>query len=53
MSLVLQDQLVLSPATAEHLQEEIDTIEAGSDVTDVVGTYARPFSSLFFNPKTK
>lgn len=40
MSLVLQDQLVLSPATAEHLQEEIDTIEAGSDVTDVVGTYA-------------
>lgn len=40
MSLVLQDQLVLSPATADHLQEEIDAIEAGSDVTDVVGTYA-------------
>ena len=39
MSLVLQDQLVLSPATADHLQEEIDAIEAGSDVTDVVGTY--------------
>lgn len=40
MTLVLQDCLTLSPATAEHLQEEIDTIEAGSDVTDVVGTYA-------------
>ncbi len=39
MSLVLQDQLVLSPATADHLQGEIDTIKAGSDVTDVVGTY--------------
>ena len=39
MSLVLQDQLVLSPATADHLQEEIDAIEAASDVADVVGTY--------------
>ena len=39
MTLVLQDTLVLSPATAQHLQDEIDTIEAGTDVTDVVGTY--------------
>ena len=39
MSLVLQDQLVLSPATADHLQEEIDAIEAASDVADVVGNY--------------
>ena len=39
MTLVLQDTLVLSPATAEHLQEEIDTLEAASDVTDVVADY--------------
>lgn len=39
MSLVLQDTLVLSPATAQHLQSEIDTIKASSDVADVVGTY--------------
>jgi hypothetical protein len=38
MSLLLQDKLVLSPETAEHLQEEIDTLEAATDVADVVAT---------------
>ena len=40
MSLVLQDKLVLSPETAEHLQEEIDTLQAATDVADIVDTYA-------------
>ena len=40
MSLVLQDKLVLSPETAEHLQEQIDLLEAASDCADVVGTNA-------------
>ena len=40
MSLVLQDKLVLSPETAEHLQEQIDLLEAASDCADVVGTHA-------------
>lgn len=40
MSLVLQDKLVLSPETAEHLQEEIDTLEAATDVADVIATKA-------------
>lgn len=40
MSLVLQDKLVLSPETAEHLQEEIDLLQAASDCADVVGTHA-------------
>lgn len=40
MSLVLQDKLVLSPETAEHLQEEIDLLEAASDCADVVATHA-------------
>lgn len=40
MSLVLQDKLVLSPETAEHLQEEIDLLQAASDCADVVATHA-------------
>lgn len=40
MSLILQDKLVLSPETAEHLQEEIDLLQAASDCADVVGTHA-------------
>lgn len=40
MTLLLQDSLVISPQTAQHLQEQIDAIEAASDVTDVVATYA-------------
>jgi len=40
MSLILQDKLVLSPETAEHLQEQIDLLEAASDCADVVGTHA-------------
>lgn len=47
MSLLLQDTLVISPSTVEHIEgeiadvnERVDLIEASSDCADVVGTKA-------------
>ena len=40
MTLVLQDTLVLSPATAKKLEQEIEDIKGATDCADVVGTYA-------------